>query len=308
MNKQGRFFGFTFGACIVVAALVGTSCGSDSPGSEEATDGLAALDAADGAGVLQGDSVGDNDNPEAYSSTLLTWSAKNWKVKTGKGLAPGPNNWAAGNAYVDTTKDELHLKITKGTDGQWYCAEVESVDKFSFGMYQFKVIGPIDNKMDKNIVFGMFNYPPLGPDKTNEIDIEFARWGNASNSPGNYTIWPTTLSLLAKRPKKAFPFTLGGTGPYYTTHRFIWKSNLVSFQSLYGHTDTNSNQIVAWSPTTFAGLIPQNPQPIHINLWLYNCCAADSGCQSECKTGQTTGVPSNGQGFEIIVKSFKYVP
>ena len=50
-----------------------------------------------------------------------------------------------------------------------------------FGRYQFQVIGRID-QLDPNVVLGLFKYPTpdVGPDGTNEIDIEFAQWGRAT--------------------------------------------------------------------------------------------------------------------------------
>jgi hypothetical protein len=79
------------------------------------------------------------------------------------------------------------------------------------------------------VVLGLFNYPTMdvGPDATHEIDIEFARWGDAMNPLGNYTVWPVAKSL--KQISRSFRFTLTGE---QTTHRFIWTRDGVKFQSL----------------------------------------------------------------------------
>ena len=79
--------------------------------------------------------------------------------------------------------------------------------RLGFGRYQFQISGRID-RFDDNVVLGLFNYPTgdVGPDATHEIDIEFARWGDAKNPIGNYTVWPVEKSL--KQVSKSFPFDL----------------------------------------------------------------------------------------------------
>ena len=83
---------------------------------------------------------------------------------------------------------------------------------------------------------------------------------------------------------------LNGT---YTTHRFIWNPNSVTFQSLHGHHDDNSNYLADWlyEPQNPASYIPQKAMPVDINLWLFQ--------------GQP---PRNGQQVELIVRSFKFTP
>ena len=80
------------------------------------------------------------------------------------------------------------------------------------------------HRFDDNVVLGLFNYPTgdVGPDGTHEIDIVFARWGNARNPMGNYTVWPVVKSL--KQVSRSFPFALTGD---QTTHWFIWSRDEV---------------------------------------------------------------------------------
>ena len=63
--------------------------------------------------------------------------------------------------------------------------------RLGFGTYQFKVIGRPD-LFDDNVVLGLFNYtrPDVGPDATNEIDIEFAKWGGSQSQMGNWAVYP----------------------------------------------------------------------------------------------------------------------
>jgi hypothetical protein len=137
-------------------------------------------------------------------------------------------------------------------------------------------------------VLGLFNYPTpdVGPDGTNEIDIEFAKWGKPEALVGNYTVWPAREGL--RRANKRFSVALRGE---YTTHRFMWSSTGVTFQSLNGHRDDSVNQFAGWlyQPQDPASYVPQKAMPVRINLWLFQ--------------GKS---PRNGQQVELIVNSFKY--
>lgn len=218
--------------------------------------------------------------------TMLTFSGYTWEVRAGYG-GPGPNYWEPANAWVDQD-GHLHLRLDYQA-GQWRCAEVTLTTALGFGRYQFFVEGSLD-ALDPNVVLGLFDYPTpdIGPDGTNEIDIEFARWGNAANPPGNYTIWPAQTGLNYRT--HPFDFTLSGS---YTTHRFIRQSQSVRFQSLHGHRDDNTNQFAGWlfRPRDPLRRIPQVPLPVHLNLWLFQ--------------GQA---PQNNQPVEIIIHAFSFTP
>lgn len=220
-------------------------------------------------------------------ATTITFSGYQWTVKTGNGLGPGPNNWSASNVWVGSTGD-LHLKITQ-VNGQWYSAEIVSTQAFGFGQFQWKVISQLD-QLDPNVVLGLFTYPTanVGPDGTNEIDIEAARWGVSGNPAGNYTVYPA----VGGRPYTTHPFAFTLPGDH-TTQRFTWQSKSIFFQSLNGHTDTNKNEYANWTFTPANPLqdIPQTPVPVHINLWLFQGHA-----------------PTNGQPVEVVIRQFKYTP
>ena len=86
--------------------------------------------------------------------------------------------------------------------------EVLTKDRSGFGRYQFWVVGRVD-RLDPNVVFGLFNYPTpdIGPDGTNEIDIEFAKWGKPEAPMGNYTVW-STANRVAAQPDGSDRITL----------------------------------------------------------------------------------------------------
>lgn len=224
---------------------------------------------------------------EQTVAATIQFSGYTWEVRpTGSG-GPGPNQWDPANVWVDAN-GHLHLKISH-VNGQWCAAELYTTQRLGFGTYQWQLTRRVD-QLDQNVVLGLFNYthPDVGPGGTNEIDIEFARWGNAAWPNLNYTVWPAVTGV--PQTSDTYDFTLNGD---YTTHRFTWSSNQILFQSLHGHTDTNTNEFHRWTfaPAQPLQAIPQNPLPVHMNLWLY--------------AGRP---PVNGQEVEIIISKFTYTP
>ncbi len=222
------------------------------------------------------------------AAATVDFAGYTWEVRQGGG-GPGPNAWNASNVRVDG--EGLHLKIANA-NGAWSCAEVTLTQALGFGRYQFEVTGRPD-LFDRNVVLGLFNYPSssaIGPDGTNEIDIEFAQWGDAGNPNRlNWTVYPPALGPAATH--KEVPLSLTGDA---TTHRFDWTSKGVKYQSLDGYQDSgNVNQFAKWNdaPTKPRQHIPQTPIPVHMNLWLFDGHA-----------------PTDGQPVEVVIRSFGFTP
>ncbi|HEY8026339.1 MAG TPA: DUF4214 domain-containing protein [Burkholderiaceae bacterium] len=222
--------------------------------------------------------------PSAPGQSQLVFSGYTFNVRSGGG-GPGPNNWSKQNAWVDAS-GYLHLKISYD-NGQWNAAEIYTSQSFGFGTYQFKIIGHPEI-MDRNVVLGLFPYttPAVGPDGTNEIDIEFATWGGVQPQHGNWTVWPANTSGV----DTSYQFDMSGnTGR--STHRFAWSSTQLQFQALAGLTDTDVGQYANWTfaPANDLNLIPQNAIPLHMNLWLFQ--------------GQP---PADGAQVELVISEFKF--
>ncbi len=146
------------------------------------------------------------------------------------------------------------------------------------------------DQFDRNTVLGLFNYPTsdVGKDGTNEIDIEFARWGDALAPVGNFTVWQASG---ARPPDNHAVFGLAGSGDL-TTHQFLWQSKQISFRSFRGETDDKTKEISHWEYTPDeTRLIPQQPLPIHLNLWLFR--------------GQP---PTDNKEVEIVIRAFTFSP
>lgn len=217
----------------------------------------------------------------------LRFAGYDFTVKQGKGMGPGPNDWARSQAFVDT-KGRLHLRFSE-KDGKWLAGEVQSVSRFGFGTYEIEFEGDIDGQ-DKNVVFGFFNYPPadVGPDATHEIDVEFARWGRSSYKPLNYTVWPVKPGL--ENAHQTFGVRRGHGR---SIHRFTWNADGVFYASEQLRDDGSIERAVFWdfTPSDYADRISSSPMPIYFNLW---------GFQGR--------EPSDGKPVEAIVNRFTFTP
>jgi hypothetical protein len=213
-----------------------------------------------------------------------------WEIKAREKMGPGPNRWDTENVALEPDGG-LRLRLME-RGGVWTCAEVVSVERFGYGSYRWEVTGRID-ALDRNVVLGLFNYPTpdVGPDGTNEIDIEFATWGQASREWGNFTVHPAQAEDGSIR-SRGYRF---GTSLLtdQSTHRFIWSKNRIRFQSQNGYRTDNGGLLTSWEyrPETQENLIPRKAMPVRMNLWLFQ--------------GKP---PLNRQPVEIVIRRFEYKP
>lgn len=221
-------------------------------------------------------------------SAQIAFSGYTWQVRSGTG-GPGPNTFTSANVALDAS-GYLHLKISHDHN-QWTTSEVFLDQPLGFGTYQFKIIGRPD-LLDDNVVLGLFDYPTpdIGPDGTNEIDIEFATWGGAQADHGNWTVWPAVQQNGLERTTFAYDAALLGDT---STHRFTWTPQQVAYESLDGLTDGETGLYQSWTfaPVDYALRIPQQPIPVHMNLWLFQ--------------GQA---PVNKQDVDITIAEFRFIP
>lgn len=217
--------------------------------------------------------------------SVINFSGYTWTIKGGTELGPGPNVWGAKNAWVDS-KGFLHLKLSyDARTSQWICAGVTSTVNLGYGTYQWQVQGPI-SKLDKNVVAGLFHYD--GPDGFNEIDIEFARWGDNTNPNVNYSVYPAAETEGAHQQAV---FQWSQKEGDFSTHRYTWTSNSVVFKSMNGFYNDDTNMFFNHTFSAPAVSIPTAVSPVKMNLW----CFRGMG-------------PSDGKDVEIIIRSFKFTP
>jgi hypothetical protein len=241
----------------------------------------------------------------------LTFSGRQWVIKYSESpVGPGPNFFSKrpSDVFIDS-KGRLHMKIVQH-DKKWYATEVVTLDNLGYGTYIFTVIGDLVN-IPENIVLGLFTWDnnTFADQANSEIDIEFAKWNDASN--------PYTLHYSAQ------PVNFG---PYYperthnpetnpdhligkSTHAFTWTDTLVSWKSYTGGTFGEGELIAEWTfdlnnparvknenGNSSAPIIipaPGNTTNARINFWIL--------------PGISTA-PTDGQEHEVIIESFEYQP
>jgi len=240
--------------------------------------------------------------PQKFSFSGIDWYKKE-KTDGGKLLAlgPGPNYFDSKNVIL--ASDGLHLKINN-TGSQWTSAELVSSRCFKYGTFVFQVNPKLTNgatidKLDPNIVLGLFTYPEprqgdVGElDGLHEIDVELANFekdskGNFYNL--NYTVYPNSFSQPLKT--KPLKFTLADqTSP--VSFQIIWTSINVSFSA-----SQNNKLLSQWSCSTTETKNPDakcnvstRSQPVRMNFWLRGGAA-----------------PINKQAAEIVIRNFNYTP
>ncbi|HLK89115.1 MAG TPA: glycoside hydrolase family 16 protein [Polyangia bacterium] len=224
--------------------------------------------------------------PGQAGAATISWKGHTWQLTSG-GMA-GVCQGDPQNVTVDAN-GYLHLRITN-SGGTWTASELFTTDRLAFGTYQWQVDGPIDT-YDKNVVLGLFPYGPaagIGTDGTNEIDIEYSRWGQANGPNGDWTDYPASGTTIGET---SYTFSLGGAT--LSTSRFVWSSASIT-SALYGGlqpVDGASGLIDSWTyaPSNPTTNVPQQALPLGMNLWCFD-------------------TPSDGQPVEIVIRDFVYLP
>jgi hypothetical protein len=209
-----------------------------------------------------------------------TWRVRRSAVFEG----PGPNYFSDGlqTVWVDEN-GWLHLRAAPGVDGRWYCAEVASLASLGHGTYRFTLGGRVD-RLDPNVVLGLFTWSDDPAQYHRELDIEFGRFGDPAALPARYTVQPYT------ERGNVWPFALPGVPE--STHALEWYADHVAFQSWRGQEEPPGEPGATISEHTFVRGIPQpGGEQVHLNLWL--------------NAGRP---PTDAQPPEVIVRNFTFTP
>ena len=220
----------------------------------------------------------------AGSARTITFSGYTWNVKNSTSpVGPGPNLFSdsSNNVWVDTA-GRLHLAITYSR-GKWHCAEVVLAQSLGYGNYRFFLDSAVDN-LDPSVVLGLFTWDDLPDYNHRELDIEFARWGNAANRNGQYTVQPYNVA------GNQYVF-VEPAGLPQSTHAFNWQSGSVLFQSWAGvATYPPAAPFASFNYTNVPGIPLPGGDNARMNLWLFRGRA-----------------PTNRTAVEVIVNRFEYV-
>lgn len=210
------------------------------------------------------------------SPDTIVWCGATWDVKTSpSAVGPGPNLFDTSNVSVDASGN-LHLKITKNASGTWTCAEIIGPATYGYGTYTFALASRVDT-LDPNAVFGLFTWSDRAPNAPHEIDIEFARWGNAGDpTNAQYVVQPHDVARhLVRFTQPADAVSL---------HRFTWQKGQVTWSSTgaTGGYIGSYNYVGSDVPLT-------GDERVRLNFWLVNGAA-----------------PTNGAPAEVVLSSFTF--
>ncbi len=216
---------------------------------------------------------------------VIRFSGREWAVKSsgGQKVGPGPNYFSdsALHVWVDD-RGRLHLRLAK-RDGRWTCAEVVLRESLGHGKYIWSLDSPVD-ALDPRIILGLFTWDDDPADNHREIDLEFARWGNAADpTNAQYVVQPYETPGNLKR------FVQPGVAR--STHAFRWAADRIFFKSVQGPILNPSDPALTIGTWTYRGGDIPSPgnENTRMNLWLMQ--------------GQA---PATGKGAEVIIRSFRH--
>jgi hypothetical protein len=212
----------------------------------------------------------------------VSFAGATWTVKTSTRKAgPGPNYFSDSDRNVSVdAQGRLHLRITRNKD-RWECAEVIHTASLGYGTYRFYLDSPMD-KLDPNVVLGLFTWSDDPAYAHREIDIELSRWSKPDNLNAQYVVQP--FSSAEHRMRFSQP-----PGLDQTTQQFRWQADSIFFQSLRATPSDPRTVIQEWKATH--GIPVPGGENARINLWLFR--------------GRG---PPDGHEVEVIVKRFEFIP
>ncbi len=224
--------------------------------------------------------TGNLDN-DTNNPGVISFSGYQWIVRsTGESKSgPGPNYFSNSeeNVWLDNA-GKLHMRITNDY-GVWYCSEVTLLESLGYGHYLFQIESRVD-LLDKNIIAALFLYR----NDTQEIDIEFAKWGNATADNAQFVIQPSATY----GNKERFDLQMNQKT---ITGIINWQQEAITFSVYAGAVDRpdESKLIKKWTYTG-SDIPKQSSDPAaKINFWLMDGIA-----------------PSNQSESELVISKFKY--
>jgi len=239
---------------------------------------LAALPAV-GNGVLAVTSL-KGEGSETIVPKVLHFSGYDWTVNTSDNDRGGvTNSYDPDNAWVDA-KGYLHLRMMS-RNGKLSCAEVSLERSLGYGLYRFVVQDSAH--LDPSATVGLFTFDELSANenRTNELDIELSRWGNAASKNAQYVVQPFFV------PENVSRF-MAPAGEL--THSFRWEPGKVTFQTTRGAALGTGQKLVSEKVFTSGVPVPAS-EKVHMDLYDFQ------------HSKNPSRLPT-----EVVVEKFEYLP
>lgn len=198
----------------------------------------------------------------------IRFAGFDWVVSDAAEPFPGAASgfqWNACNVEVRSLRgggEILTLTLRKEASG-WRGAQLATREQYQYGTFSMNVDNALRPMLSASpsAVLGFFAYS--GPAYTNEIDVEFTRWGATRSPPMHYTVWPAT-DLGVTPPSSSS--SAGGTLSQFAEpalHRFVWTEGRVLFQSFSG-----AGSAPIGRPFRVTTNVPTSPMHIMLNFWI----------------------------------------
>ncbi len=221
-------------------------------------------------------------------ATQLRFGAIDWNVSTTAERFPGAAHgfaWSECNVKLDTLAngtEVLTLRLRKEPSG-WRGAQIESEAAYQYGTFSTTIETSLRPMVidSPSAVLGFFAY--VGPAYSNEIDMEFTRWGNPIIPPMHYTVWHNVNSGATPPPEASFASGVDSEFVRPARHRFTWTDHSVTFES-----SARSNGAPIGRPFTVSTNVPTKPMHIMLNLWVERRANMGTATEYEVKVTSVT--------------------
>jgi len=232
-----------------------------------------------GDGVLAIATVKGSENPHS-TPKIIKFSGYDWKVRqTASDRGGMVNEYSAENAWVDE-KGFLHLRITRGAQDKWQCAEISLTRSLGYGTYSLSLQDT--SKLEPAAVFSLFTWDDLEAGQNHrEMNIEMTRWGDPANKNLRYVIQPFYV------PTNVVQFN-APTGNL--THLLNWTNGKAEFKTIGGFETGNKAKTV--SQYTFSSGVPTSgDETVHLSFYVFGYSKQPMEKDSE-----------------IVVEKFEFLP
>lgn len=176
---------------------------------------------------------------------VLDFAGLSWTVHAAdEPTGAGPNRWSDEEEAARVVEGVLHLQLTRDERG-WQGVELSTplVRRPRRLLVELEV-----GELDSRVVAGVFLYRS----DTSEIDLEVARWGDASALPFQYAVAPADAPDLLHR----FGLPAGRS-----RHRLRWRRDRILWRSRSG------KRRVRWRLR--GEQVPRfDGHRLHLNLWV----------------------------------------
>jgi hypothetical protein len=241
----------------------------------------------------------------------FAFSGLQWKYKDASNLVgPGPNRFSGTTDFAWVDADgKLHLKIAK-KNGVWTCSEIVSTKVYGYGTYIMTCESDVST-FNENVVFGFFTWDnhSFQTQGNSEIDVEFSRWGRASDSNLiSYSAQPVWFNTPGPYPERTYKPTVATKYMKQPmTYMMKWTPTEVHWESYEGSVYPGTNKVSEWTfdntnisrkkiegsnvsdPIVIPA--PSDSTNVRFNFWLLN-----------------GNKPSNDAEHEVVISSFRYIP